>query len=66
VICGEGVPEGDAVDLLVDYTGPELQRDQPTVDLDALSMGMSDDFPVAVEKGTHSVCISRAIFGHLA
>jgi hypothetical protein len=30
------------------------------------SMAMSDDFRVAVEKGTHSVRISRAIFGHLA
>jgi pyridoxal phosphate enzyme (YggS family) len=43
-----------------------LQRDFPTVDLDTLSMGMSDDFPVAIEEGATSVRIGRAIFGHLA
>ena len=39
-----------------------LQREQPTVDLDTLSMGMSDDFRVAVEEGATSVRIGRAIF----
>ena len=63
---GEGVVDGDAVDLLADYTGLEVQRERPTVDLDTLSMGTCDDFRVAVEKGAHSVRISRAIFGHLA
>jgi uncharacterized pyridoxal phosphate-containing UPF0001 family protein len=29
-------------------------------------MAMSGDFRIAVEKGTHSVRMSRAIFGHLA
>ena len=43
-----------------------LQRQQPTVDLDTLSMGMSDDFRVAIEEGATSVRIGRAIFGHLA
>ena len=39
-----------------------LQREQPTVDLDTLSMGMSDDFRVAIEEGATSVRIGRAIF----
>ena len=43
-----------------------LQREQPAVDLGALSMGMSDDFRVAIEEGATSVRIGRAIFGHLA
>jgi pyridoxal phosphate enzyme (YggS family) len=43
-----------------------LQREHPTVDLDTLSMGMSDDFHVAIEEGATSVRIGRAIFeeGH--
>jgi PLP dependent protein len=41
-----------------------LQREQPAVDLGTLSMGMSDDFPVAIEEGATSVRIGRAIFGH--
>ena len=63
---GKGVLDGDAVDPMIDETGLEVQREQPTDDLDTLSMGTSGDFRVAVEKGTHSVRISRAIFGHLA
>jgi PLP dependent protein len=43
-----------------------LQREHPAVDFDTLSMGMSDDFRVAVEEGATSVRIGRAIFGHLA
>jgi pyridoxal phosphate enzyme (YggS family) len=39
-----------------------LQREQPTVHLDTLSMGMSDDFRVAIEEGATSVRIGRAIF----
>jgi hypothetical protein len=39
-----------------------LQREQPTVDLATLSMGMSDDFRVAIEEGATSVRIGRAIF----
>jgi PLP dependent protein len=39
-----------------------LQREQPTVDLDTLSMGMSDDFRVAIEEGATSVRIGRALF----
>jgi hypothetical protein len=63
---GEGVVDGDAVNLLVDETGLGVQREQPTVNLDTLSMGTCDDFRAAVEEGSHSVRISRAIFGHLA
>ena len=43
-----------------------LQREHFTIDLDTLSMGMSDDFRVAIEEGATSVRIGRAIFGHLA
>lgn len=32
--------------------------------LDILSMGMSDDFPVAIECGANSVRVGSAIFGH--
>ena len=42
-----------------------LQREQPSVDLGTLSMGMSDDFRVAIEEGATSVRIGRAIFGHV-
>jgi PLP dependent protein len=40
----------------------DLQREQPTVDLKTLSMGMSDDYRVAIEEGATSVRIGRAIF----
>ena len=43
-----------------------LQREQPSVDLGTLSMGMSDDFRVAVQEGATSVRIGRAIFGQFA
>jgi pyridoxal phosphate enzyme (YggS family) len=39
-----------------------LQREHPTADLNTLSMGMSDDFRVAIEEGATSVRIGRAIF----
>jgi pyridoxal phosphate enzyme (YggS family) len=39
-----------------------LQREHPTIDFDTLSMGMSDDFRVAIEEGANSVRIGRAIF----
>jgi pyridoxal phosphate enzyme (YggS family) len=41
----------------------ELQRQHPAIDLSTLSMGMSDDFPVAIEEGATWVRIGRAIFG---
>jgi uncharacterized pyridoxal phosphate-containing UPF0001 family protein len=43
-----------------------LQREQPAVDLGTLSMGMSDDFRVAIQEGATSVRIGRAIFGHFS
>jgi uncharacterized pyridoxal phosphate-containing UPF0001 family protein len=49
----------------LDWTGLEMQRTQSTVDLDTLSIGMSDDFRVAIEEGATSVRIGRAICGHL-
>lgn len=39
-----------------------LRRDHPSLGPD-LSMGMSDDFPVAVEEGATLVRIGRALFG---
>lgn len=41
----------------------DLQRQHPLVDLTTLSMGMSNDFQVAIEEGATSVRIGRAIFG---
>jgi pyridoxal phosphate enzyme (YggS family) len=41
----------------------ELARQYPTLDLMHLSMGMTDDFEVAVEEGATLVRIGRAIFG---
>jgi pyridoxal phosphate enzyme (YggS family) len=40
-----------------------LQRRFPAVDLASLSMGMSDDYRVAIEEGATAVRIGRAIFG---
>jgi pyridoxal phosphate enzyme (YggS family) len=40
-----------------------LRRDFPREDLGTLSMGMSDDFRVAIAEGATSVRIGRAIFG---
>jgi len=36
------------------------------VSLPELSMGMSDDFPVAIEQGATLVRVGRAIFGERA
>jgi pyridoxal phosphate enzyme (YggS family) len=38
-------------------------RQLPSVNLDALSMGMSHDFEVAIEEGSNCVRIGTAIFG---
>lgn len=40
-----------------------LVRDNPAAPLPELSMGMSGDFPVAIEEGATLVRIGRAIFG---
>jgi uncharacterized pyridoxal phosphate-containing UPF0001 family protein len=39
------------------------QRDLPAVSMDALSMGMSHDFEVAIEEGSTCVRVGTAIFG---
>jgi len=44
----------------------ELALYYPTVDFTHLSMGMTDDFEVAVEEGATLVRIGRAIFGERA
>jgi pyridoxal phosphate enzyme (YggS family) len=41
----------------------ELQRQHPAVDLSTLSMGMTNDFRIAIAEGATSVRIGRAIFG---
>lgn len=41
----------------------ELRQRHPDVSLDVLSMGMSNDFEVAIEEGATHVRIGRAIFG---
>jgi pyridoxal phosphate enzyme (YggS family) len=40
-----------------------LQNELPQVTLDQLSMGMTDDFEIAVEEGATNVRVGRAIFG---
>jgi len=40
-----------------------LARRQPELDLHHLSMGMTDDFEIAIEEGATLVRIGRAIFG---
>ncbi|MCB9437605.1 MAG: YggS family pyridoxal phosphate-dependent enzyme [Anaerolineales bacterium] len=40
-----------------------LAVDFPTMTWDALSMGMTNDYPVAIEEGATHVRIGRAIFG---
>jgi pyridoxal phosphate enzyme (YggS family) len=37
----------------------------PSMDLEWLSMGMSDDYPVAVEEGANLLRLGRTIFGRL-
>jgi len=41
----------------------ELRRSYPTLDWRHLSMGMTDDFEVAIEEGATIVRVGRAIFG---
>jgi uncharacterized pyridoxal phosphate-containing UPF0001 family protein len=40
-----------------------LQNEAPQITLHHLSMGMSDDFEIAVEEGATYVRVGRAIFG---
>lgn len=40
----------------------DLVRQQPHVTLDVLSMGMSDDFAVAIEEGATHIRVGRALF----
>ena len=44
----------------------ELTRSYPTLDWRHLSMGMTDDFEVAIEEGATIVRVGRAIFGERA
>ncbi|MGN6032076.1 MAG: alanine racemase, partial [Thermomicrobiales bacterium] len=41
----------------------ELRQRHPDAPLDFLSMGMSNDFEVAIEEGATHVRIGRALFG---
>ena len=40
-----------------------MQRMYPTLPIDTLSMGMSHDFPTAIEEGATTVRVGTAIFG---
>jgi uncharacterized pyridoxal phosphate-containing UPF0001 family protein len=40
-----------------------IQREYPTLPVDTLSMGMSHDFPTAIEEGATTVRVGTAIFG---
>jgi len=39
------------------------KRELPSVSMDALSMGMSHDFEVAIEEGSTCIRVGTAIFG---
>jgi uncharacterized pyridoxal phosphate-containing UPF0001 family protein len=43
--------------------GDDMARRFPALDWHHLSMGMTDDFEVAIEEGATIVRIGRAIFG---
>jgi pyridoxal phosphate enzyme (YggS family) len=45
------------------YLRDTLQQEFPDARLDTLSMGMSNDYAVAISEGATSVRIGRAIFG---
>jgi hypothetical protein len=42
----------------------EISRDRPWLNLHHLSMGMSNDFEIAVEEGATMVRIGSALFGY--
>ena len=44
----------------------ELRAGRPGAGLDELSMGMTDDYPLAIEEGATIVRVGRAIFGERA
>jgi len=44
----------------------ELRRRHPAAGLEELSMGMTDDYPLAIEEGATIVRVGRAIFGERA
>ena len=41
----------------------QLRQAYPTLPIDTLSMGMSHDYPVAIEEGTTLIRVGTAIFG---
>lgn len=49
--------------LLSDLFGKIKELNLPSLELEYLSMGMSDDFEIAIEEGSNLVRIGRAIFG---
>jgi uncharacterized pyridoxal phosphate-containing UPF0001 family protein len=49
--------------LLRDLFDRYDDHDNPSVELEALSMGMTNDFEVAIEEGATHLRIGRAIFG---
>jgi uncharacterized pyridoxal phosphate-containing UPF0001 family protein len=40
-----------------------LQQELPDIDWSHLSMGMTDDFEVAIEEGATIIRVGRALFG---
>ena len=41
----------------------DLVRDDPSLNLSILSMGMTNDYPIAIEEGATHVRVGRAVFG---
>lgn len=58
-----GTPEQTRQHFAALRTLRDAQPTRPGVDLQALSMGMSADFPVAIEEGATHIRVGTAIFG---
>jgi len=60
-----GAPEAEIRDIFrrTRQLSDWLQAEFPTLTLDQLSMGMTDDFEIAIEEGATHIRVGRALFG---
>ncbi len=60
-----GAPEAEIRDIFrrTRQLSDWLQIEFPTLTLDQLSMGMTDDFEIAIEEGATHIRVGRALFG---
>jgi hypothetical protein len=65
---GPGTPDDESIRIafkkLKGVFGACKSVKQPNVEMKWLSMGMSDDFHIAIEEGANMVRLGRALFGH--